>query len=161
MQIRLIWKREMIKMNKLIFLAAIIPILMLTVPNAYASDRNCEQEPNDELCTGEKGAQGMNFCTDDRFGDCYDRDFSRIDCDEIPGHSRCTGFQGRDGLIFCDVQYQDVGFKSNCYDRNDNPREYCDEYAIDESDRWYKAEFCQSICDNYQEVIGRGEPCSN
>lgn len=54
----------------------------------------------------------MRFCDlvisegvpiNDRFGDCYDRDFSKIDCVEYPNHSRCVGFEGRDGLIFCDV----------------------------------------------------------
>ena len=131
---------------------------------AMAGDIDCEREPDHKYCNGTEGAGGMAFCDVagvERGDDCYDRDFSRIDCVEIPGHSRCIGFEGRDGLIFCDVHYQNLGFKSNCYDRNDNPREYCDNYAIDESDRWYKAEFCQSVCDNYQEVISRGELCSN
>lgn len=54
------------------------------------------------------------------------RDFSPIDCDEHTGHSGCGGTTGRNGLIFCDVQQRDMGFKENCYDRNDNPTEYCD-----------------------------------
>lgn len=71
----------------------------------------------------------------------------------------CGGTTGRDGLIFCDKQQRDMGFKENCYDRNDNPTEYCDKYAIDESEFMYTARFCQSICENYEDVIGRGEPC--
>lgn len=134
-----------------------------------AGDIDCEREPNNELCTGERGADGMTFCdlawSDpadvDRFGDCYDRDFSRIDCAEHPKHSRCVGFEGRDGLIFCDVQYQDVGYKENWYDRNDNPSEYCDNYAVEESSKEWTAEFCQSICSNYQDVLTKGEHCDN
>ncbi|MGC1134214.1 MAG: hypothetical protein WA941_15415 [Nitrososphaeraceae archaeon] len=152
-----------------VIIATLLTSGISTADPAMAGDRNCDVDISHPYCTGEEGAQGMIFCdlawSDpadyDRFGDCYDRDFSRIDCGEHPGHSRCGGFQGRDGLIFCDKQYEDMGFKENCFDRNDNPKEYCDNYAIDESDRWYKAEFCQSICDNYQEVIGRGELCSN
>jgi hypothetical protein len=155
--------------NKLVFLGLAIPIFMLLVPNVYAGDRDCDREPNDPLCTGEKGTGGMTFCdlawSDpadvDRFGDCYDRDFSRIDCDEHQNHSRCVGFEGRDGLIFCDVQYQDVGYKENCYDRNDNPSEYCDKYAVEESDKKWEAEFCRSVCNNYEAVIARGESCEN
>jgi hypothetical protein len=47
---------------KSLFILVIIPVLMLTIPNAYASDRNCKGEPDHELCNGEKGRQGMNFC---------------------------------------------------------------------------------------------------
>ena len=76
-----------------------------------AGDANCETDPDDPRCTGEKGAGGMNFCVPgDRFGDCYDADFSTIDCDEHQNHSRCSGFQGRDGNIFCDIQYEDLGY---------------------------------------------------
>ena len=115
------------------------------------------------------GAGGMVFCDlawsnpddVDRFGDCYDRDFSRIDCDEHPNHSRCTGFGGRNGLIFCDVAYEDLGYKPGCYDRYDNPTNYCDNYAKEESGQEWTAEFCQSICDNSEGVIGREEPCTN
>jgi hypothetical protein len=156
---------------QLLLVLVIIPLLFMatTLSNVHAGDANCETDPDDPRCTGEKGAGGMNFCdlawSDpadvDRFGDCYDRDFSRIDCEEHPGHSRCGGTTGREGLIFCDRQQEEMGFQENCYDRNDNPKEYCDNYAIDESDRWYTAEFCQSICDNYEEVINRGEECGN
>jgi hypothetical protein len=103
----------------------------------------------------------MAFCDlvgADRGDDCYDRDFSRIDCNEHSNHSRCIGFQGRDGLIFCDVQYQDVGYKSNCYD---NPSEYCDNYAKQESRKEWTTEFCQSVCNNYDDVIVREEQCDN
>ena len=130
------------------------------VQPVVAGDANCETDPDDPRCTGEKGAGGMNFCVPgDRFGDCYDADFSTIDCDVHQNHSRCTGSQGRDGMIFCDVQQLDMGFEENCYDRYDNPSEYCNDHAIDESDFVYTARFCQSICENYEDVIGRGEPC--
>ena len=36
---------------------------------------------------------------------------------------------------------------------------YCDNYAKEESDRWYTAEFCQSVCDNYEDVITKDDPC--
>jgi len=141
--------------------AAVTPVM--------AGDIDCGARPNHEYCTGEEGAQGMVFCdvawSDqadvDRFGDCYNRDFSTIDCDEHPNHSRCDGFQGRDGNIFCDIQYKDVGYYDNCYDRKDTPKWYCDNYAIDESDRWYTAEFCQGVCDNYEAVVAKGDPCEN
>lgn len=149
--------------TKPIFLG-LIPVLMLLVPNVYAGDRDCDTEPNHPLCDGTEGADGMMFCDLAEVGrgeDCYDRDFSRIDCDEKPNHSRCVGYQGREGLIFCDEQYQDVGYKENCYDRNDTPDQYCDKYAVGESDKRWEAEFCQSTCENYEDVIGKGDPCEN
>jgi hypothetical protein len=146
-----------------IITALIAVMLVVGIPSTtFASDINCEEEPNDEYCTGEEGAGGMAFCDvvgAERGDDCYDRDFSGIDCGEHPDHSRCTGFQGRDGLIFCDVQYQDVGYKENCYDRNDNPSEYCDSYAVEESSKEWTAEFCQTVCSNYQDVLAKGELC--
>ena len=130
------------------------------VQPVVAGDANCETDPDDPRCTGEKGAGGMNFCVPgDRFGDCYDADFSTIDCDVHQNHSRCTGSQGRDGNIFCDIQYEDLGYYDNCYDRKDTPKWYCDNYAKEESDRWYTAEFCQSVCDNYEDVITKDDPC--
>jgi hypothetical protein len=112
-------------------------------------------------------AGGMIFCDRawsdpadyDRFGDCYDRDFSTIDCNEHPNHSRCYGYQGREGNIFCDIQEADVGYLDNCYDRKDSPDQYCDKYAVDESEPEYMREFCQGICENYEDVIDKGEPC--
>ena len=149
--------------NKLIFLG-LLPVLVLTVPNVNAGDVDRDARPNDEYCNGTEGAGGMAFCDVagvDRGDDCYDRDFSKIDCDEHPDHSRCNGHKGRDGSIFCDVQYQDVGYKENCYDRNDNPSEYCDNYAIEESNKEWTAEFCQAVCNNYEDVIVKGEHCDN
>jgi hypothetical protein len=150
--------------------AIVMTLLMSTMTAAApvkAGDRNCDVEPDHPYCNGTEGAGGMIYCdlawSDpadyDRFGDCYDRDFSRIDCDEHPNHSRCVGHDGRDGLIFCDVQEGDVGFKENCYDRNDNPKEYCDNYAVEESAKEWTAEFCLAVCINYEDVIGKGEPC--
>lgn len=48
-------------MNKLFFLA-IIPVLMLTVPNVNASDINCKEIPDHKYCSGGKGVSGMVFC---------------------------------------------------------------------------------------------------
>jgi len=64
------------------------------IPNVYASDRNCGVEPDHKYCNGTEGASGLIFCdlvtsgpdADNRFGDCHDRDFPRIDCDEHPSH---------------------------------------------------------------------------
>jgi hypothetical protein len=109
------------KMNILIFVAiAIIPVLILTaIPGVYASDINCSEEPNHELCNGERGRSGMTFCDlagipED--GDCYNRDYSQINCDEDPEHSRCVGTTGLDGLIFCDEDPE----ADPCYDRRTN-----------------------------------------
>jgi hypothetical protein len=91
-------------MMKSIFILAIIPVvLMLTVPNVFASER--------------------------------------IDCNENPDHSLCNGERGITGTIFCDVQYQEEGSKSACYDRNDNPKEYCEKYRDIDKD------FCEIIED--------------
>jgi hypothetical protein len=80
----------------------------------YASDRNCNEEPDNELCNGEKGRFGMSFCTPDYpYGDCYSRDYSQKDCEENPGHSRCNGHLGNDGYIFCDIDPD----ADPCYDR--------------------------------------------
>jgi hypothetical protein len=94
-------------------------ISVLTVQTVHASDIICRDEPQDDLCTGERGAQGMGYCgTADRFGDCYDGDFSRIDCSgEHNESSRCTGYNGREGLIFCDKQFEQVGYRGNCFER--------------------------------------------
>jgi hypothetical protein len=145
-------------------IAAILTSGIAASSPVKAGDRNCDVDINHPYCTGEEGADGIVFCDlagneDDRFGDCYDRDFSQIDCDAHPNHSRCIGHDGRDGLIFCDVQEEDVGFKENCYDRNDNPKWYCDNYAVEESAKEWTAEFCLAACINYEDVIGRGEPC--
>ena len=104
----------------------------------------------------------MAFCDvtgADRGDDCYDRNFFRIDYNEIPGHARCVGHDGRNGLMFCDVQYEDVGYNENCYDRNDNPTDHCDSYAVEESSKEWTAEFCQTVCSNYQDVLAKGEFC--
>jgi hypothetical protein len=124
-------------MNKLVFLAVVpillaavpnayvVPILLAAVPNAYAGDADCDTDPNDSRCNGETGASGMTFCDlawsnpedVDRFGDCYDRDFSTIDCDEYPDSSRCSGYRGEGGKIYCDLQKEEVGYEENCYEQ--------------------------------------------
>jgi hypothetical protein len=71
-----------------------------------------------------------------------------------------NGDRGRDGTIFCDVQYQEEGTKSHCYDRNDTPDQYCDKYAQDDANKdmsW----FCESVCNNYEDVIDKSAHCDN
>ena len=88
--------------NKLIFLG-LIPVLMLTVPNIYASEDNCDENPNDSLSNGDRGIEG---------------------------------------LIFCDVLYDEPGGKGEgCYDRNDNPENYCENHREQDPD------FCKIIED--------------
>jgi hypothetical protein len=46
------------------------------------------------------------------------------------------------------------------YYRNDNPRSYCDDYAIEEAKKglgW----FCEAVCNNYKEVMAKREGCDN
>lgn len=72
----------------------------------------------------------------------------------------CTGEKGRGGCIFCDEYAQLTGSRiayGGCYDRNDAPDEYCDQYAKE----YTGTEFCMSICHNYEAVIIKGEHCDN
>lgn len=89
-----------LRMNNLIIIE-IIPILMLTIPNIYAT----VEYPY------------------------------RIDCDENGDHSWCNGAIGRNGIPFCDLDIR----PGSCYDRNDNPQDYCEQYG--ESDK----DFCEII----------------
>jgi hypothetical protein len=107
----------------LVLAAALTGVTMFAgqhaIPGVYASDINCSEEPNHELCNGERGRSGMTFCDlagipED--GDCYSRDYSQINCDEDPEHSRCVGTTGLDGLIFCDEDPE----ADPCYDRRTN-----------------------------------------
>ena len=58
----------------------------------------------------------------------------------------CDGSRDRDGLIFCDIYATFTGSRiayGGCYDRNDNPVEYCSHFATEEGrndDGW--------TCDN-------------
>jgi hypothetical protein len=53
-----------------------------------------------------------------------------------------NGDRGIEGKIFCDIQYQKEDRKHDCYDRNDNPKEYCEKY------RELDADFCEIIEDD-------------
>jgi hypothetical protein len=56
-----------------------------------------------------------------------------VDWNNKPDSSLCTGEKGRGGSVFCDEYAQLTGSRiayGGCYDRNDNPRSYCDNYAI-------------------------------
>src|SRR5215211_6898190 len=59
----------------------------------------------------------------------------RINCDTNPDDAFCNSEKGRDGLPFCDIVRNAV----SCYDRNDNPEEYCEKYREDDKD------FCRII----------------
>jgi hypothetical protein len=56
-----------------------------------------------------------------------------VDCDDDNSNSPlCTGEKGRRGSIFCDEYAQLTGSRiayGGCYDRNDVPDEYCDQYV--------------------------------
>lgn len=58
-----------------------------------------------------------------------------IDCNTYPESEYCNSEKGRDGLPFCDL----VSNAESCYDRNDNPEEYCSKYSNSDSD------FCKII----------------
>ncbi|MFY9967431.1 MAG: hypothetical protein WBP83_04750 [Nitrososphaeraceae archaeon] len=87
------------------------------VPNVYASDMNCEENPDHEYCNGEKGRIGYIYCDliAPDVEDCYNRDYIQRDCDKNPENSRCTGLIGNDGLVFCDLDPD----ADPCYDRED------------------------------------------
>jgi len=146
---------------KCVIIGAITATLMISgitsmVQPVVAGDANCETDPDDPRCTGEEGRLGMSFCTPEYpEGDCYSRDYSPRDCNENPNHSRCDGYLGREGLIFCDIDPD----ADPCFDRNGSPSEYCDKYAVEESEPEYMREFCHSVCKKYDDVIGKGEPC--
>jgi len=55
---------------------------------------------------------------------------SQLDCDANPDDAFCNGDKGRDGLPFCDIVRDAV----SCYDRNDNPKDYCENYREDDKD---------------------------
>ncbi len=79
-----------------------------------------------------------------------------VQCDETPDNSLCNGERGREGLIFCDVLYQETGGKGEgCYDRNDNPEQYC---LMHPGDPW---DFCtkENICDQDGSVKPDDEYC--
>jgi hypothetical protein len=64
---------------------------------------------------------------------------AKVDCDANPNHPYCTGEKGRDGGPFCDLP----SHPGSCYDRNDNPEEYCTTYP-------YDSDFCElieNVCD--------------
>ena len=65
---------------------------------------------------------------------------------------------GKDGLIFCDEYAQLTGSRiayGGCYDRNDSPADYCNNYHQEDAD------FCRRICNNYKDVVTKGEYCDN
>jgi hypothetical protein len=102
--------------------------------------------------TGSKCPEGYSR-TDD--GDqCQ---LKEVQCDETPDDPLCNGERGRRGNIFCDIQYQEGG-SGTCYDRNDNPEEYCLTYKDDNN--WF---FCtkENICDEDGSVKPDDKYCTD
>ena len=128
-------------MNKLIFLS-LIPVLMAAIPNVYASDINCDREPNDELCTGKKGWQGMNYCPEGIRGDCFTCEFGDVGyC--APGSCYARGVEDGKNNDFGDYFKIDpsgdcgfgeflprytAGFIDGCISE-DNTRETCERFT--------------------------------
>lgn len=65
-----------------------------------------------------------------------------------------NGDRGIEGKIFCDIQEQETGSKSGCYDRNDNPEEYCIKHPE-------HTDFCNliDVCDDDGGVKSTDEYC--
>ena len=66
-----------------------------TLLNASSSQVDCDDNPDDAFCDGEKGRDGFPFCdiVDDK-GDCYDRN------DDAIGY--CKQY-GKDDKEFCKI----------------------------------------------------------
>jgi hypothetical protein len=56
---------------------------------------------------------------------------AQVDCKANPDNSLCNSEAGRDGLPFCDLQHDHTG---SCYDRLDEPKQYCAKYGKDDAD---------------------------
>ena len=102
--------------------------------------------------TGSKCPEGYSRTEDGQ--NCKLRD---VQCDVEPENSLCNGERGREGIIFCDIQNQEGEGSETCYDRNDNPEEYCLKY---QDDSW---NFCtkENICDQDGSVKPDDEYCTN
>src|SRR5687768_1842147 len=69
------------RMNKLIFLSLSIPVLVLLVPNVYASPEpgareriDCDENGDHSWCNGGRGRDGLPFCDlNIPAQGCYDR----------------------------------------------------------------------------------------
>jgi hypothetical protein len=110
------------------------------------------------IITGGTGSGSGSTCPDgyDRTEDGENCKLRDVRCDEDPDHSLYNGERGREGLIFCDVLYQETGGKGEgCYDRNDNPEQYC---LMHPGDPW---DFCttENICDQDGSVKPEDEYC--
>lgn len=71
----------------------------------------------------------------------------------------CTGEKWRGGSIFCDEYAQVTGSRiaiGGCYDRNDNPEEYCVNYQDG------KQNFCENtdICDDEGNIKSKDPECT-
>jgi hypothetical protein len=143
------FRREMI--TKSIIVTLVIVALAVPVVNVSASSKPEIVPP---VITG-SGSGSM--CPDgySRTEDGENCKLRDVQCDEDPDDSLCNGERGREGLIFCDVQYQEEGSKSSCYDRNDNPEQYC---LMHPGDPW---DFCtkENICDQDGSIKPDDEYC--
>jgi hypothetical protein len=66
--------------SKLIIIIIVLLVgssqIAATASTVKAGDTNCDTDPDDPRCTGEKGMLGMSFCTPEYpEGDCYSRDY--------------------------------------------------------------------------------------
>lgn len=60
-------------------------------------------------------------------------------------------------LILVFPVIQDGPFDMGNYDSCERFRgDYDGDYAVEESSKQWTAEFCQTVCSNYQDVIARG-----
>src|SRR5215211_5482130 len=140
-------------------IAALVPYVDAPSKSPYKSgyDHGCDDadisDPDDRYIN--QPEKGPSFHTNefmDGYNDGYDAcssggDFDgsessdepdgsgRINCDANPDDAFCNSEKGRDGLPFCDI----VRNAGSCYDRNDNPEEYCEKYREDDKD------FCRII----------------
>ena len=153
-----------------LILITVIPVLMLTIPNVYggrSSNKECPKGYHEnELCVidynpcEDDGIHYLNtndvcvsnlFCVSNPNTHEYTlpskpHTLSMVDCDEKPDSSLCNGERGVEGSIFCDVQYQETGKKSSCYDRNDNTHDYWKHYEGKDP------EFCAMIEEGNEEI---------
>ncbi len=112
------------------FYAESVPETPEPLPTCDGSFQDCIT-PNGDFC---QAGSGAHECEDSV---TLGEEQELIDCNTYPENEYCNSEKGRDGLPFCDL----VKNAGSCYDRNDNPEEYCSKYSNLDSD------FCQIIKD--------------
>lgn len=123
--------------NFFLLLTISVLIISVAVPNANATiemDGIILTDPINGECIGD-----YDITRDSK--NCVRSD-ERVDCDSDPDNSLCNSEMGRNGIIFCDLYAGLTGSRiayGGCYDRNDNPEDYCEHYREDDE------EFCEII----------------